>query len=331
MDLSAENAAAYLRERGATKAEPRIRELGGGVSNTVLLVESDGRRFVLKQALGRLRVAEEWLSDRQRVFRESAALEKLEPYLPQGSLPKVLFEDRDNFLYAMSAAPEGSASWKDLLLEGEIRAETAGRVGELLARLDSVSWRGSSGESGDWEREFGDQTIFDQLRIDPYYRATALRHPDLAPLAARLIEESAARRVCLAHGDWSPKNFLVDGPRVMAIDFEVIHFGDPTFDTAFLLNHLVLKSFYRPQWRDSYAAAGARFWQTYLSGVPREDWIEAATLEHLGWLMLARVDGKSPAEYLRDAALRDRVRRFARDLIADPPGSVAEVFEKVCR
>ena len=187
----------------------------------------------------------------------------------------------------MSAAPVRSASWKDLLLDGEILVETAERVGELLAGMGSVSWRDAS-----WEREFGDQTIFDQLRIDPYYRATARRHPDLAPLSARLIEESAARRVCLTHGDWSPKNFLVDGPRVMAIDFEVIHFGDPAFDTAFLLNHLLLKSFYRPEWADLYAAAAARFWQTYLDGVPRESWIEPATLQHLGWLMLARVDGK---------------------------------------
>jgi 5-methylthioribose kinase len=334
MDLSAENAAAYLRERGllssvpqssvSQSAEVSILELGGGVSNTVLLVESDGRRFVLKQALGKLRVAEEWLSDRRRIFRESAALEKLAPHLPEGSLPAILFEDRDNFLYAMSAAPPGSASWKDQLLAGEIRVDTAERVGELLARIGSVSWREAA-----WDNQFGDQTIFDQLRIDPYYRAAARRHPDLAPRAARLIEESAARRVCLTHGDWSPKNFLVDGPRVMAIDFEVIHFGDPAFDTAFLLNHLLLKSFYQPRWKDLYAEAAARFWQTYLAGVPREDWIEPATLQHLGWLMLARVDGKSPAEYLREPGLQDRVRRFARDLIVAPPGSIAEVFEKL--
>src|ERR1022692_849822 len=164
MDLSAENAAAYLRERGAWPEEAGIRELGGGVSNTVLLVESGERRLVLKQALGKLRVAEEWLSDQQRIFRESAALEKLAPHLPEGSLPAVLFEDRGNFLYAMSAAPDGSASWKDLLLDGEIRVETAERVGELLARIGSVSWRDAG-----WESEFGDQTIFDQLRIDPYY------------------------------------------------------------------------------------------------------------------------------------------------------------------
>jgi 5-methylthioribose kinase len=214
--------------------------------------------------------------------------------------------------------------WKELLLNGEIRVETAERVGQLLALMASVSWRAAA-----WESEFGDQTVFDQLRIDPYYRATARRHPDLAPAAARLIEESAARRVCLVHGDWSPKNFLVDGTKVMAIDFEVIHFGDPSFDSAFLLNHLVLKSFHRPQWADLYAQAAAGFWGKFVAGVPREAWIEPATLQHLGWLMLARVDGKSPAEYLRDAAIQDRVRRFARDLITSPPDSVAEVFGKI--
>jgi 5-methylthioribose kinase len=304
-------------------AAPAVSELGGGVSNTVLLVESDTERFVMKQALGKLRVKEEWRADQSRIFRESAALRKLAEYFPEGSLPAVLFEDRGNFIFAMSAAPCASVCWKDLLLNGEIRVETAERVGELLALMVSVSWREPA-----WENEFGDQTIFDQLRIDPYYRATARRHPDIAPAAARLMEESAARRVSLAHGDWSPKNFLVDGSRVMAIDFEVIHFGDPSFDSAFLLNHLVLKSFYRPEWADLYAQAAAGFWGKFIAGVPREGWIEPATLQHLGWLMLARVDGKSPAEYLRDAEIRDRVRRFARELIVAPPDSVAEVFER---
>jgi len=302
-------------------AAPAVSELGGGVSNTVLLVESNTRRFVMKQALGKLRVKEEWRADRSRIFRESAALRKLAEYFPEGSLPAVLFEDRDNFIFAMSAAPAGSLCWKDLLLNGEIRVETAERVGELLALMVGVSWREPA-----WENEFGDQTIFDQLRLDPYYRATARRHPDIAPAAARLMEESAARRVSLAHGDWSPKNFLVDASRVMAIDFEVIHFGDPSFDSAFLLNHLLLKSFHRPEWADLYAEAAARFWEKFIAGVPREGWIEAATLQHLGWLMLARVDGKSPAEYLREAEIRDRVRRFARELIVAPPDSVAEVF-----
>ena len=278
----------------------------------------------MKQALGKLRVEQEWLADQSRIFREAAALRELAFHLPEGSLPAVLFEDCENFIFAMTAAPAASVCWKDLLLNGEIRVETAQRVGELLALMARVSWRAPA-----WESEFGDQTVFDQLRIDPYYRATARKHPDLAPAAARLIAESAARRVCLVHGDWSPKNFLVDGINVMAIDFEVIHFGDPSFDTAFLLNHLALKSFYRPQWADLYAQAAAGFWASYLAGVPSEAWIEPATLQHLGWLMLARVDGKSPAEYLREPAIQDRVRRFARDLIISPPDSVGEVFGKI--
>ena len=290
----------------------------------MLLVEEGTRRLVVKQALGKLRVEQEWLADQNRIFRESAALRKLAPCLPERSLPAVVFEDRENFIFVMNAAPGASVCWKDLLLNGEIRVETGQRVGELLARMARVSWRAPV-----WESEFGDQTVFDQLRIDPYYRATARRHPDLAPLAMRLIGESAARRVCLVHGDWSPKNFLVDGASVMAIDFEVIHFGDPSFDSAFLLNHLALKSFYRPQWADLYAQAAAGFWASYLAGVPGEGWIEPATLQHLGWLMLARVDGKSPAEYLREPALQDRVRRFARELILSPPKSVEEVFSKI--
>jgi 5-methylthioribose kinase len=322
--LSTGNAAAYLASRGMALPGAHIRELGGGVSNTVLLVESGAGGFVLKQALGKLRVEQEWLSDRDRIFRESAALRKLAPLLPAGSLPTVLFEDRENFIFAMSAAPTGSRCWKDLLLAGEILPATAERAGTLLATMAGATWR-----SSEWEDEFGGRTIFDQLRIDPYYRTAARKHPDLALRAARLIEESAARRVSLTHGDWSPKNFLVDGALVMVIDFEVVHFGDPSFDSAFLLNHLLLKSLYRPQWADAYRAAADRFWRAFRAGVPPEDWIEPATIEHLGWLMLARVDGKSPAEYLRDPALVDRVRSFARRLIVAPPASVADVFQKL--
>ena len=165
------------------------------------------------------------------------------------------------------------------------------------------------------------------MRLDPYYRTTASRHPNLRPHFDRLMRESSSRRVSLVHGDWSPKNFLVTPAAVVAIDFEVIHFGDPSFDSAFLLNHLLLKSFSRPQWSAEFARLAARFWQVYRSGLPPDcDWIEPATLAHLGCLLLARIDGKSPAEYITDQELRARVRRFACHLIGSPPARVADVF-----
>ncbi len=326
-ELQTDNAAEYLGSRGIAGEAPRVTELGGGVSNTVLLVEAGERRSILKQALGKLRVEDDWFSDRDRVFRESAAMRWLAPRLPIGSLPEILFEDRENCLLAMSAAPANAATWKSILLRGEFELCVAERIAGILATMVSASW--GDPES---ERVFGDQTVFDQLRLDPYYRTTAARHPDLRPNFDRLMHASSARRVSLVHGDWSPKNFLVSPGAVMAIDFEVTHFGDPAFDSAFLLNHLLLKSFYRPQWGAELARLALRFWEVYRAMIPADcDWIEAATLAHLGCLLLARIDGKSPAEYITEAPLRETIRRFARNLILSPPTRVADVFEQAQR
>lgn len=319
-ELREDNAAAYLEGRGFPRPAA-VRALGGGVSNTVLLIESGEGCFVLKQALGKLRVEQDWFSDRTRVFRESGAMRMLRPHLPGGAVPEVLFEDRENCLFAMTAAPAGSANWKAQLLEGTIESRTAEQVARVLGLMFRASWR-----NPEWETGFGDQTVFDQLRLDPYYRSTALRHPDLRPAAEQLLEASGQRRFCLVHGDWSPKNFLVSDGGVMAIDFEVIHFGDPAFDSAFLLNHLLLKSFYRPEWAGRYRDLARAFWETLRCTMPPAEWFEGATLEHLGWLLLARIDGKSPAEYIRDPDLKQRIRERAREMIRARPSSLREVF-----
>ena len=324
-DLRPDNAAEYLAGRSECGPGPwTIAALGGGVSNTVLLAEAAGRRMVLKQSLARLRVEQDWFADRGRIHREAAALRMLGPHLAPGSLPDVLWEDRENWLFAMSAAPASARDWKSRLLGGEMRSEIAVRVAELLACQIRIGR-----ESPKWREQFCDATNFDQLRLDPYYRATAARHPDLAGCFERLIEECRGRRYSLAHGDWSPKNFLVDGDSVMAIDYEVVHFGDPSFDAAFLLNHLALKSFHMPERAAALAGLARRFWSTLADTLPPDaGWFEAATIRHLGALLLARVDGKSPAEYL-SAPERIRVREFARHLILEPPPVVLPVFEKI--
>ncbi len=207
------------------------------------------------------------------------------------------------------------------------QCSVAEAIAQMLAAMVSASWRDPEAE-----QLFRDQIVFDQLRLDPYYRTTAFRHPDLRPQFDRLLRESSCRRVSLVHGDWSPKNFLVSSAGVMAIDFEVTHFGDPSFDSAFLLNHLLLKSFYRPEWSTQFAGLAGRFWEVYRAGLPSGcDWIEPATLTHLGCLLLARIDGKSPAEYITEPALQARVRQFARRLIVSLPAHVTDVFEQAQR
>ncbi len=324
-ELSVENAHDYLARRPETaRKQWRITPLAGGVSNTVLLAESGSARIVLKQALAKLRVKEDWYADRTRIHRECAAMRELAPHLEPGAVPRILFEDEENCLFAMEAAPRRARTWKALLLEGQAPAGIAESVGAMTAAMLRASWG-----SARWEELYGDQTAFDQLRLDPYYRFTAERHPDLAPQFGERIE-LARRRYALVHGDWSPKNFLVWDDRVMAIDFEVIHYGDPSFDAAFLLNHLLLKSFFRPQRSPQYAVAARRFLGQVQAALPAEAaWFESTTVRHLGCLLLARIDGKSPVEYIEEEPLKARIRGFARRLILEPPDSAAAVFASI--
>ncbi len=316
IELTEQNAAQYLGR------ESTVTALGGGVSNTVLLAENYDERVVIKQSLSKLRVEEDWFSDRRRIFREAEALRTLGDILTEGSVPRVIDEDRENYIIVMSAAPAGARTWKSLLFEGVAREQTARAIAQILGAMISRTWK-----SAQLEAVFGDQTVFDQLRIDPYYCTTACRHPGLAPHFDALIEVSSVRRVSLVHGDFSPKNFLVDGDRLTMIDCEVIHFGDPSFDAAFLLNHLLLKSYRLPQWRDRFRSLALQFWQALVPFLPREcGWFEAATIQHLGCLLLARIDGKSPVEYLKEEGLKETIRDAARRLIVRPPETVAEVF-----
>jgi 5-methylthioribose kinase len=241
-----------------------------------------------------------------------------------GRIPRLLAEGQADYVIAMESAPPAAEMWKTKLLRGEFESSCAQAAGTLLGSVIAASWH-----SPEAQHLFGDQTVFDQLRIDPYYRFTAQRHPQLAGYFHALIARSAARRVSLVHGDWSPKNLLAAGSEIWAIDWEVVHYGDPAFDVAFLLNHLLLKSVMMPQHRAALAGLADTFMKSLRTAAAQvePDWIEAAALEHLPALVLARVNGKSPAEYL-DQDMRATAWNLGVDLIAKPAISVTEAFTR---
>lgn len=329
--ISTENIQAYLASRRLSPSGSRwtARELGGGVSNIVLLLESPedpARRWVVKQSLAKLRVQDDWRSERERIFQEVEAIQALRPILGMSSLPEIVHVDRQNYLYVMTAAPPGSAVWKDLLLAGQVNPAVARQAAVLLARQVNGSRNNS-----EIRAKFADQTVFDQLRIDPYYRTVAARHPDVREAVGKLMVDSGQIRTSLVHGDFSPKNLLVRGGNIFLIDFEVAHWGDPAFDSAFLLNHLCLKSFHQPRYSPDYLGGARTFWTTLTAAVTIDEApnLERMTVRHLGALMLARIDGKSPAEYLRDNAVREQVRRFAKWVIHENPNEVPKVIERL--
>jgi aminoglycoside phosphotransferase (APT) family kinase protein len=286
------------------------RALSGGISNVVLAVSWDGGRAVLKQSLPRLRVATEWTFDRGRIRNERRCMELLGELLPEGTVPAVLAHDDERFLFVMSHAPDGGHVWKDDLLAGHVDLPTAARAGELLGTIH----RRTAGDAA-VAAAFADQTPLIQGRVDPYHRTAAAANPDLAGVVLAEVDRLLATRTALVLGDWSPKNLLAYPDHVLALDFEVAHLGDPAFDVAFLLTHLVLKGVHRPQDRAALRRAATAFLDAYMSvaGAAAPD--DGAVVAELGCLLLARVDGKSPAEYLTGEIATGRVRSMARDLL----------------
>jgi len=308
--LNSDTVISYLAGRGLLRPGPPapVEALGGGVSNVVLAAGA----YVVKQALPRLRVAEEWLAKRERALTEGEAL-RFAARLTPGRVPDVLDIDREACAITIARAPAEWRNWKAVLLSGEADPRVARELGRILA-----AWHAASIGDGRVARRFGDWEAFDQLRIDPYHRTVARRHPDLARAVGRVIEEMEARRIALVHGDYSPKNVLVGDGALWVLDFEVAHHGDPDFDLAFMLNHLSLKAIHRPQAAARYRRCAEAFLAAYREGAPGLDPLPERLARHLGCLMIARVDGKSPAEYLT-AQGREAARGRGRRLLLEPP------------
>lgn len=348
ISLTTANITDYLRETGRIESTEAVvvRELSGGVSNTVLLVErsSQERNFVLKQALPRLKVQQEWLCSIERIWREVEVLRICGDLLKSSSddesafsrtsvkvaVPQVLFEDRENYLYAMTAAPAEHQTWKEMLLAGEIDLQVATACSNLLGRLHAGSWHDPQ-----IAQQLEDRTFFDDLRLAPYYRRLMEVYPDLRSILEELIAATWNTRLSLVHGDFSPKNLLVSPDQLMLIDFEVGHFGDPAFDLGFFLTHLTLKGFLDGSFRTSpLFQAITTFWEAYwLHLLPVASSAELVALQaracqHWSACLLARVDGKSPVDYLTPE-LQQTIRQTARALLVQPASTISRQMRRM--
>lgn len=298
-----------------------VEPLPGGVSNTVLKITCNKGRFVLKQALGKLKVSSEWLADVERANVEKKALKFL-PQLVPGITPALVHADEPNCLFIMECAPGDSVTWKSMLLDRDCDPVVARKAGGMLARIHQ-----GSHELAAARELFGDKKFFHQLRIAPFFEFLKEKHPSLQKAIDAHIAASLDRELALVLGDYSPKNILVHNQNIIAIDFEVIHYGDPSFDTGFLTAHLFLKSVRNPEGMHAYFEVLRQAMTEYFSHIhfiSREQ-LEAFAVQQLAWLLLARVDGKSPAEYITDEKKKQFIRLAHREIL----GSGMKTFEEV--
>ncbi len=296
--------------------------LSGGVASDIWHVTAGGRGVVVKTALETLRVAALWQVPVSRNAAEVVWLRRAREAVP-GAAPQVKAHWPDLGTFAMAwLAPEDHPVWKAELLAGRVDIGFAASVGATLAAIHAAT-------AGDLAAaaQVNDDALFRAIRLDPYFGALKPVYPEVAPVIDGLIGRTLAGKTALVHGDISPKNILAGPAGPVFLDAECAWYGDPAFDLAFVLNHLLLKSLAVPAAQVEIMAAFAALAHAYLSGCGWEDHdaVERRAASLLPALLLARIDGKSPVEYLGDEAVKDRVRRFALNHLPSPPVTLRDL------
>jgi aminoglycoside phosphotransferase (APT) family kinase protein len=294
----------------------------GGVSSDIWRIDLPTGPVCIKRALAKLRVAADWHAPIERNRYEAAWMQRANAAVPHAA-PALLGQDEASGALAMAYLPAHDYPlWKTQLRDGHADPAFAAHVAASLAAIHAATAADATTAA-----QFPTDSIFLDIRLEPYLLATACAHPDLTPQLEALVVQTQTNKHALVHGDVSPKNILAgpDGP--VFLDAECAWWGDPAFDLAFCLNHLLLKCLWTPSAAAGFLACFDALAARYVAGIAWEPaaHLEARAARLLPGLFLARVDGKSPVEYITTEADKDRVRRTARALLRDPPDRLAIV------
>jgi len=303
-------------------ATPEPCALTGGVSSDIWKVDTANGPVCIKRALAQLKTEKTWHAPVERNASEADWIRTVAAIAPN-TVPQILAEDRNAGMFVMEYfEPAEYPVWKEELRDGRVSVDIATSVGTVLGTIHAAT----AGDD-DVRGRFATDDIFHPIRIEPYLLRTAEAHPDLGTQLKDLAETTFSTKRVLVHGDVSPKNILIGPNGPVFLDAECAWYGDPAFDLAFCLNHLLLKCIWTPvateQFLESYTALAT----AYLDRVTWEpsDQLENRTAALLPGLLLARIDGASPVEYITDDTDRNRVRRAARHALLHPPETLADM------
>lgn len=302
--------------------KPALWPLAGGVSSNIMRADTRRGALCIKQALPELKVASHWSAPLERNHAEVAWIKLVAQILPD-AVPAILGEDQLSHSFAMQwLNPESHPVWKMQLRDGVALAPFAAQVARQL-----VSIHAATANKPELAQAFAYDQNFFSLRLDPYFAATAKKHSDCAVVLQKLIGQTANNKLALVHGDISPKNILAGPKGPILLDAECAWYGDPAFDAAFCLCHLLAKCLWRPDSWNDYLSCFDAFAENYCQGV---SWESAAALEAricqlLAAILLARVDGKSPLEYITSQEDQAQIRKFARHWLLQPATQLAQI------
>ena len=315
----------YLRKRGLLTGDATVEILTGGVSCIVLAIDNPDISIVVKQALPELKTKAKWVADQRRAIVEANAMRVYHQITPE-SVPELIDCDPEEFTLTMSRLPHTCTNWKIDMLEGRIHPEMGTELGLILAK-----WHNTAALSAEIKAGFMEDSLFEQLRVAPFYRAVAAVNPNLLTTINTLIAEITQIKITLVHGDFSPKNIMaMKENHPIVLDFEVAHTGNPVFDLAFLLAHLLCKTIRTEDVdeKELLIRTATQFLEKYqeTSRIPVAD----SLAQHVALIALARVEGVSPVNYLDEPA-QQRLVAITKAALLDSDMTFTQLFESALR
>ena len=315
----------YLTERGLITGNATVEVLTGGVSCVVLAVANAEVDLVVKQALPELKTKAKWVADQRRAIVEADAMRIYHSITPN-SVPELIDIDPDNFTLTMSRLPHSCTNWKQDMLEGRVYPEMGEKLGTVLAQ-----WHNAAAQSAEIKDKFMEDSLFEQLRVSPFYRSVKDKNPNLHNVISNLIDEITTIKTTLVHGDFSPKNILATSDHSpIVLDFEVAHTGNPVFDLAFVSAHLLCKVIRaeNPSERTDLIATANNFLAAYRQTSRLS--VAESLPQHVALIALARVEGVSPVNYL-DQSAQDRLVALTKSALLDSGMSFEKLFESASK
>ena len=315
----------YLRKRGLLTGDATVEVLTGGVSCIVLAIDNSDISIVVKQALPELKTKAKWVADQRRAIVEANAMRVYHQITPE-SVPELIDCDPEEFTLTMSRLPHTCTNWKIDMLEGRIHPEMGTELGLILAK-----WHNAAALSAEIKADFMEDSLFEQLRVSPFYRAVAAVNPNLLTTINTLIAEITQIKITLVHGDFSPKNIMATKEKhPIVLDFEVAHTGNPVFDLAFLLAHLLCKMIRTADVgeKELLIRTATQFLEKYqeTSRIP----VAESLAQHVALIALARVEGVSPVNYL-DEPEQQRLVAITKAALLDSDMTFTQLFESALR
>lgn len=299
--------------------------LTGGVSCVVLAVANAEVDLVVKQALPELKTKAKWVADQRRAIVEADAMRIYHSITPN-SVPELIDIDPDNFTLTMSRLPHSCTNWKQDMLEGRVYPEMGEKLGTVLAQ-----WHNAAAQSAEIKDKFMEDSLFEQLRVSPFYRSVKDKNPNLHNVISNLIDEITTIKTTLVHGDFSPKNILATSDHSpIVLDFEVAHTGNPVFDLAFVSAHLLCKVIRadNPSERTDLITTANNFLAAYRQTSRLS--VAESLAHHVALIALARVEGVSPVNYL-DQSAQDRLVALTKSALLDSGMSFEKLFESASK